>query len=57
MHVTVDDGVDYDVLIRDNAVGALESITGIVLKKKGSKDKKARAWLRWWQKQNPKEYG
>lgn len=54
MHVTVDDGVDYDVLIRDNAVGALESITGIVLKKKGSKDKKARAWLRWWQRQNPK---
>ena len=53
-HVTVSDGVDYDVLIRDNAVGALESITGIVLKKKSSNDKKARAWLQWWQKQNPK---
>jgi hypothetical protein len=54
MHVRVNDGVDYDILIRDNAVESLESLTGMVLEKKGNKDKKARAWLRWWQKQNPK---
>jgi hypothetical protein len=51
MHVVVNDGVDYDVLIRDKAIEALESITGLILEKKGSKDKKARAWLRWWQKE------
>jgi hypothetical protein len=51
-HVVVMDGEDYDVLVRDNAVEALESINGLVLEKKGSKDKKAKAWLRWWQKQH-----
>jgi hypothetical protein len=50
-HVVVMDGEDYDVLVRDNAVEALESINGMVLEKKGSNDKKAKAWLRWWQRQ------
>src|SRR4029453_17153475 len=51
LHVVVNDGVDYDVLIREKAIEALESITLLVLEKKGSQDKKVRAWLRWWQKQ------
>ena len=51
-HVVVDDGEDYDVLVRDNAIEALETINGLVLEKKGSKGKKAKAWLRWWQKQH-----
>jgi hypothetical protein len=56
-HVVVNDGEDYDVLVRDNAVESLESINGLVLEKKGNQDKKARAWLRWWQKQHESKSG
>ena len=46
-----------DVLVRDSAIGALESITGIKLAKDKSKEKQAKAWLGWWQKQQRKMSG
>jgi hypothetical protein len=43
-----------DVLVRDAAIGALELIAGIKLAKGKSKEKQAKAWLSWWQKQQRK---
>lgn len=39
------------ILVRDKAVEALESITGLRLAKKKSGETKAKAWLGWWQRQ------
>jgi hypothetical protein len=43
-----------DVLVRDAAIGALEAITEIKLAKGKSKEKQAKAWLSWWQKERNK---
>lgn len=43
-----------DVLVRDAAIGALEAITEIKLAKGKSKEKQAKAWLDWWQKEQNK---
>ena len=40
-----------DLLVKDEAVSALEETTGLQISKSNSFDKRARAWLRWWQKQ------
>jgi hypothetical protein len=42
---------EVKVLIRDVAVDALEEITGTVLAESDSKRVQAKAWLRWWKKQ------
>ena len=43
-----------DVLVRDAAIGALEAITRIKLAKGKSKEKQAKAWQSWWQKEQSK---
>lgn len=39
-----------NVPVRDSAIAALESITGLTLAKGKNKEKQAKAWLGWWQK-------
>ncbi len=43
-----------DVLVRDSAIAALESIAAIKLAKGKNKQKQAKAWSSWWQKQERK---
>jgi hypothetical protein len=47
----MNDDPNFDVLVRDLAIGALEAITDMKLAEGKSKEKQAKAWLRWWKKQ------
>ena len=42
-------------LVKDEAVKALEEITGLEISNSESFDKRARAWRRWWRKQKAEE--
>jgi HEAT repeat protein len=42
---------EKNILVRDSAVEALQSITGKVLAKGKSRDEQVKAWLEWWRKQ------
>lgn len=42
---------DSELLVMDEAVRALESITGLKISESRSLDKRATAWMRWWQQQ------
>jgi hypothetical protein len=44
-------GQDYEVLVRDVAIDALQKITGKKLATRSNKDDQAQAWLDWWAKQ------
>jgi hypothetical protein len=44
-------GQDYEVLVRDVAIDALQKITGKKLARRSTKDAQAQAWLEWWTKQ------
>lgn len=39
------------VLVRDNAMEALQAITGRTMDAGATQDERARAWVRWWEKQ------
>jgi HEAT repeat protein len=39
------------VLVRDSAMEALQAITGRTMDAGATQDERARAWLRWWEKQ------
>jgi len=43
------------VLVRDAAIDALQAVTGKVLARRGTKDQKAQAWIRWWRTQQAKK--
>lgn len=49
--VQTDPAAEQAVLVRDVAIEALQSATGIALAQWSSKDEQVRAWLCWWQKQ------
>lgn len=44
-------GQDYEVLVRDIAIEALQKITGKKMARRSSKDAQAQAWVNWWKKQ------
>lgn len=44
-------GQDYEVLVRDMAIEALQKITGKKMATRSSKDAQAHAWVNWWKKQ------
>lgn len=39
------------VLVRDNAMEALQAITGRAIDARATQDERAKAWLHWWEKQ------
>lgn len=49
--VYTDPSSEKPVLVRDAAIEALQSVTGKVLVRQGTKEQQAQAWLRWWQTQ------
>lgn len=55
--VQTDPAAEQDILVRDVAIEALQSTTGIALAQQGSKDQQVKAWLRWWQKQQRSKRG
>jgi len=50
----VSHGDDYDTLVSDVAIEALQKITKKNFAKNESKEKQVEAWKRWWQKQKKK---
>ena len=47
---------DSELLVMDEAVKALESITGLKVSESRSFDTRATAWMRWWQKQQGSKF-
>jgi hypothetical protein len=43
------------VLVRDVAIDALQTVTGAVLARHGTKEQQAQAWMRWWRKHRGKK--
>ena len=41
--------IKFEFAMRDEAIEALQSITGMKLAEKSNKDEQVKAWLRWWQ--------
>jgi hypothetical protein len=46
--------IRFEFSVRDEAIEALQNITGITLAEKGNKDEQVKAWIQWWQSQ-PKQ--
>lgn len=49
--VQTDPSIEQDVFVRDVVIESLQSITGITLAHRSSRDEQAKAWLRWWHRQ------
>jgi HEAT repeat protein len=41
--------IEFEFTVRDEAVEALQSITGMKLAEKENKNEQAKAWAQWWQ--------
>ncbi len=53
--VSTDPSSEHSVLVRDVAIDALQALTGKVLARRGTKEQKAQAWMRWWRMQQKRK--